>query len=345
MSNQFKLIVLAFLAADFADKYERFNKAFELYKKTPGKNIGFETKVNRVGYTDEFLESMLYDLKKLNDISDVEVVEEKNRNKPVVEFKPKAPPKAPGVKVGELELPLEFIKGVVVTLKIKTSAKTADGLQAAIDKQSEEVKNQIIDLANSTKVNKIEVDFENVTATTDNAEDTTEPSKSLPDTEEQSLREEFPFLNDEDCPEIMYVVVGKRIAAHKRYESLHALLQQIEAGTFEGTEEQKLAIVQDTEAAFAENRALWEELNHYAEKGEILGKHELFRQNQLKKEVDEMSKEELVKFIPSSATFFSRKKSELAKAKDADKIAKIQLAIDEREYKLKLVNEKLGVGK
>lgn len=285
MKENFKTVVLAFLASKFDDKYERFNRAFELYKKTPGKNIGFETKVNRVGYTDEFLESMLYDLKKLNDISDIEVVEHSN--------------KKPAKEVDFLDVDFEEVKPEIKSESLPTDLESSD------DSNVEDI-------------------------------------KTLPG-EEQSLREEFPFLNDKDCPEIMYVVVGKRIAAHKRYESLHALLQQIEAGTFEGTEEQKLTIVQDTEAAFAENRALWEELNHYAEKGEILGKHELFRQNQLKKEVDEMSKEELVKFIPSSATFFSRKKSELAKAKDADKIAKIQLAIEERTHKLKLVNEKLGV--
>lgn len=285
MKENFKTVVLAFLASKFDDKYERFNRAFELYKKTPGKNIGFETKVNRVGYTDEFLESMLYDLKKLNDISDIEVVEHSN--------------KKPAKEVDFLDVDFEEVKPEIKSESLPTDLESSD------DSNVEDI-------------------------------------KTLPG-EEQSLREEFPFLNDKDCPEIMYVVVGKRIAAHKRYESLHALLQQIEAGTFEGTEEQKLTIVQDTEAAFAENRALWEELNYYAEKGEILGKHELFRQNQLKKEVDEMSKEELVKFIPSSATFFSRKKSELAKAKDADKIAKIQLAIEERTHKLKLVNEKLGV--
>ena len=65
-----------------------------------------------------------------------------------------------------------------------------------------------------------------------------------------------------------------------------------------------------------------------------------------KKEVDEMSNEELLKYIGSSATYFSRKNKELENAKgDAEKIAKINTAIQEREYKLKLVNEKLGVGK
>jgi hypothetical protein len=346
MKNQFRLTVLAFLATQFTDKYEQFNKAFELYRKTEGKNQALEVKLNRVGYTDEFLEALLYDLQKLNDISDVEIVEEKNRNKPVVEFKLQEETKEPGVKVGDLELSLEFIKGVVVTLGIKTSAKTVVGLQAAIDKQTDEVRNQIIDLASATPVNKIEVDFDNVTPAT------TEPHVFSPNfqldnsEEEKSLREEFPFLNDEKCPDVMYVVVGKRIAAYKRYQELHAKLQQVELGELQLSEDDRTSLVAETEAHYSENRALWDELNHYATTGEILGKHELFRLNQLKKEVEEMSKEELLKYIGSSATFFSRKNKELktAEAKGED-TAKIKQAIQEREFKLNLVNEKLGVGK
>lgn len=288
MSNQFKLMVLAFLAADFADKYERFNKAFELYKQTPNKNIGLETKLNRVGYTDEFLEALLYDLKQLNSITDLELVEAKtvaNSEKSVI----------------EIDVDFERVGSV------STEASTEAPAEVSTEAKS---------------------DF-NFTPEQD---------------DQKSLREEFPFLNDEKCPQIMYVVVGKRIAAFKRYQELHEKLQQVETGELQLSEEEKRQLVEDTEKAYSDNRALWEELNHYAENGEILGKHELFRQNQLEKEVNEMTKEELVKFISSSATFFSRKKVELAKAKDADKTAKIQVSIDEREFKLKLVNEKLGVG-
>jgi hypothetical protein len=287
MKNQFKLTVLAFLATQFTDKYEQFNKAFELYRKTEGKNHALEVKLNRVGFTDEFLKALLYDLQRLNEITDLELVEQKN---------------------------LHLAEKGVATIDV--------------DFENVESGNAEDDKEDNTEVIAFKSDFE-----LDDVE------------EEKSLREEFPFLNDENCPQIMYVVVGKRIASFKRYQEIHAKLQQVEAGELQLSEEDILKLIQDTEKTYAENRALWEELNHYATTGEILGKHELFRQNQLQKEVDEMSKDELVKFIPSSATFFSRKKTELAKAKDAEKIAKIQLAIDEREYKLKLVNEKLGVGK
>jgi hypothetical protein len=287
MKNQFKLTVLAFLATQFTNKYEQFNKAFELYRKTEGKNHALEVKLNRVGFTDEFLEALLYDLQHLNGITDLELVEAKN--------------------LSEREVAVETI----------------------------------------------DVDFEQVeeshedTATQANSESpVSSPNFELEKTEEQSLREEFPFLNDAKCPDVMYVVVGKRIAAYKRYQELHAKIQQLESGELTLSEEDKLQLVQDTEKAYSENRALWDELNHYATTGEILGKHDLFRERQLSQEVEEMSKEELLKYIGSSATFFSRKNKELkaAEAKGTD-TAKIKQAIQDREFKLNLVNEKLGVGK
>ena len=288
--KSFKFIVLDFLTAIYADKYEQFNKAFELYKKTPGKNIGLETKLNRVGFTDEFLQSLLYDLQQLNGITDLEIAEEK-----VSGMKGKSSPELIDVEFDQVE----------ATPKVGEFTPEIGELDE---------KGELLVF---------------------------EHEKTF---EEKTLREEFPFLNDANCPEVMYVVVGKRIAAFKRYQELHEKLQQVDSAEPQATEEEKAQLVQETEKAYSENQALWIELNHYASTGEILGKHELFKQHVLKREVEEMNKEELVKFISSSATFFSRKKAELGKAKEADKIAKIQTAIDEREYKLKLVNEKLGVG-
>jgi hypothetical protein len=288
MKNQFRLTVLAFLATQFTDKYEQFNKAFELYRKTEGKNQALEVKLNRVGYTDEFLEALLYDLQHLNGITDLELVERKNLNSTEASLE---------------KIDVEFEKVEELSTEATTEASTETPVFT--------------------------------------------PNFELDKTEEEkSLREEFPFLNDEKCPDVMYVVVGKRIAAYKRYQELHAKLQQVESGELTLSEEEKLQLIQDTEKAYAENRALWEELNHYATTGEILGKHDLFRERQLSQEVEDMSKEELLKYIGSSATFFSRKNKELktAEAKGED-TAKIKQAIQEREFKLNLVNEKLGVGK
>ena len=116
------------------------------------------------------------------------------------------------------------------------------------------------------------------------------------------------------------------------------------AGTIEATEEEKLQITTDCEAAFSENRLLWEELEHYAKTKEILGKHPMFKEENIKKEVESMTQEQLVKFTASSVKYFHDQKKALEKFKDKpEEIAKINSRIADRQYKLALVNSKLGV--
>lgn len=55
-------------------KHEQFNKAFELYRQSEGKNPISERVFNAKGYTPSTLENLLYDLQKLHGISDVEKV-------------------------------------------------------------------------------------------------------------------------------------------------------------------------------------------------------------------------------------------------------------------------------
>ena len=159
-----------------------------------------------------------------------------------------------------------------------------------------------------------------------------------------ALREEFPFLNDADCPEIMFVVVGKRISAYKEYQKLHSEIQANSTNETKFSPEVELEKTLACERAFNENQLLWDELNFYNENRTILGKHPLFKEQVAKREVDVMTNEELFKFKNSTATFLSRKKKELLKsAKDADKVAQINKDIADREYRLELVNAKIGV--
>jgi hypothetical protein len=159
-----------------------------------------------------------------------------------------------------------------------------------------------------------------------------------------ALREEFPFLNDADCPEIMFVVVGKRISAYKEYQRLHGEIQDNTTNEIKFTPEEELEKTLACERAFNKNQLLWDELNFYNKNRTILGKHPLFREQVAKREVDAMTNEELFKFKNSSATFLSRKKRDVVKfAKDADKVAQINKDIADREYRLELVNAKIGV--
>jgi hypothetical protein len=278
-----KLIIIAFLASLPESKYDQFNQAFALYRESENKNPGFETRLNRVGFSEDGLKNLLYDLQKINDITDLEVA---NYKAPITEEK--------GVEVVE----------------------NAEGeTKALADGPAKENPNDEKEMIHIETVD-----------------------------ESKPLREEFPFLNSPDCPQLLYVVVGKKIAAFKSYQEKHELLQKIGSGVLQVTEDEQLEITAAAERAFNENRALYDELNHYATTGEILGKHPLFRETEIAREVEVMTNQEMVKFRTASATFFSRAKGDLIKAKgDEKKIAAINDKVAERKYKLDLVNAKLGI--
>jgi len=291
MKHNFKLVVIAFLANLPESKVEQFNEAFRLYKQTEAKNPGVEMRINRVGFSEEGLANLLYDLQKLNDITDLDVQ-----------------------SYSDLQ---------------NTKAYEDDHFCQEVKEKAEEVL-EVLNLDGEV-VGKIKEEiFETPNIVT------TDDSKPL--------RDEFPFLNDETCPQLLYVVVGKKIAAFKRYEENHAKLQQIAEGTLQVTEEEQLAITKAAEQAFGENRSLYAELNHYATTGEILGKHPLFKETEIAREVEVMTNDEMFKFIKASATFFSRAKNDLIKAQgNAEKTETINAKVAERQYKLDLVNAKLGI--
>lgn len=282
MSQNIRTLVLLFLQAKPESKHEQFNKAYELYKQSPDKNLAVERNLNRIGYTDSGLENLLYDLQKMHGITDTEIANPVVVNEIVVEAEEVAP-------------------GIIGST---FNSETGEG----------DIKQAIDDLK------------------------ATEQEESKP------LREEFPFLNAPDCPEVFYIVVGKKISTYKAWQDAQQKLAAIEAKEVEATPEEIDELAKTAEASFRENQELYNELNHYAQTGEILGKHPLFRESVAKREVEAMTLEQLSKFRNSSAKFFTDQKKKLIKyADNADKIAEIKSNIEDRKYKLGLVNAKLGI--
>lgn len=268
-----RTLVIALLAELPKSKTEQFNKAFELYRKSPHKNLGVERRLNMAGFTEDGLKNLLYDLKQLHGISDVEV---KNYNKE------------------ELD-------------------PTGETMTEAIEKPS----------TNSNEEIKTVETIETVD-------------------ESKSIREEYPFLNDKDCPEELFIVVGKKIASWKRYQALHEQIQNFDVE--KDGEEALTKLTAEATAEYEDNQSLDLELKHYAEKKEVLAAHPSLVEFRIKKEVEAMSNDELHKFVQSSKTYFSRLTKELDKFKDnAEKIAEIQRKSADRELKLTLVKNKLGI--
>lgn len=290
-------------------KHEQFNKAFELYRQSEGKNIAVERVINATGYTPSGLDNLLYDLQKLHGISDVE--------------------KSPLAPEGG-------IKKVVLR-------QAQDDSEQIADLSTEPI---VVSTEPSTEANAVSTEahpFSTVMQTEKAFYPETQISEKY---SAKSIRVEFPFLNEKDCPDEMKILMADKISAWNRYLATQEYLVKIEAGEVQESDEHKAELAKEAIEYFDENQKIYDELNCYQTTGKILGVHPIFKKLQLTREVEAMTADELIKYRGSSAKFASVKKTALAKAKkakDEAKVREIEAAVAERSEKLFLVNKKLGV--
>jgi hypothetical protein len=104
----------------------------------------------------------------------------------------------------------------------------------------------------------------------DRDEPVAERSRSQP--EQKRLREDFGFLGDDDCPEVLKVLVSDMITTHGRYvkghERLFDVAHKSPSACFKAAE----TVVEN----YIENRRIWAELDHYKRTRTLLGEHPIF---------------------------------------------------------------------
>jgi hypothetical protein len=302
--NPKKFKVIAFLLNIPEDVYEAYNEAFSLYRVSANKDVTAEMMYNR-GYSEANMKNLLYDLQKAYEITDLELHDAKT------------------LVTTEMEV-MEFVP-----------------------KNLDENGNQIVPEEVDKKVNDIKTNSQDVSAEEKNTEDKTEAKEFVPAPsveERKKIRDDFPFLKDEDCPNELKVLVTDKINAYEDYLEASATLLKHANGEIQLSDEDIAAFTRKSVESFEENRLIYDELNHYREKGKVLGLHPIFKTFALIREVSTMTQEELMSFHKSSPAFFSKKKKELEKVgADEDKKLKIEASVEARNQKLTLVNEKLGI--
>lgn len=356
------------------EKYEQFNQAFELYRKSEGKSFVVERAVNASGFSERALENLLYDLQKLHGITDVEKVS--TIQVPVISLQSVEEiesakwnlldPEMANLFQTLLAIPLEDIKGWAGVTAISASdidkllevsenadiVEVSNKLKLVIEYLKQPMfqqENKALVLENEDLQDEkadLEDELEATTEEKENLKDELDKLKSLPKIDAKSIRVEFPFLNEKNCPDELKILVADKITAWNDYLTCHETLLKIESGELVTDDASKATIAKDAIANFDENQKIYDELIAYAETGKVLGKHPIFKRLQLTREVEEMTADELHKYKGSSAKYFSVNKADLAKAekaKDTDKIELITTRVAEREQKLALVNKKLGI--
>lgn len=161
---------------------------------------------------------------------------------------------------------------------------------------------------------------------------------------EPKLREEFPFLNDPDCPEEFKILVADKITAFKALQEVQAKLELIADGTLIVTKRDKAGLAELAVEIDMENSLIYDELRHYQDKKEVLGVHPIFKERQLLKELELMSGPEKLQRFTTLKSDISREKGNLTKAKkkdpvDLEKVAEIEERLAKKELELKLLKK------
>ena len=250
-----------------SNKSEQFNRIFEFYRQYPGKSVASERMYNPYGYSQTNLEALKYDLQKIHNIKDSELVP---RKKAVSKLPSEANDfQATRLQLfcllmsfaGEAELFNEekeneikqyseeqFIEKAVEYFLSKSISLT-EIADAALKVESNELFELLKEVIRFVHLNNTTIDTGNTGSIPVNdpvvvTNDKTEKQEGV------KLREEFPFLNNPDCPDLAHVLVGRKIAAWIRYQENHKKLEQFDAGEIELSEEEKVQVSKDAVSDF-----------------------------------------------------------------------------------------------
>lgn len=340
-----KQTVIKFLQNLPVEKYDQFNEAFELYRKSEGKVFSIERDINATGFSERGLANLLYDLQKIHGITDVEKLLLVNSEKLEVSSEEEEGVKSEKLKVSIVEgnRPDDSHPGTQIgDTNLEPAKANTEALIKAIDVDALEEENKNLTADNEDlQFEKEELEEEN-----EALKEEVEKLKLAPKLDAKQIRVEFPFLNDAACPDEFKILMADKITAWNAYLRLHEYLFKIESGEIQAADYEKADIAKDAITAFDENQKIYDELNAYQTTGKVLGLHPIFKRLQLTREVETMTSEELVKYKSASAKYFSDNRTSLAKAQKAKNTEKIELItnrVAEREQKLALVNKKLGI--
>lgn len=126
------------------------------------------------------------------------------------------------------------------------------------------------------------------------------------------IREKYPFLRSQDCPEEFKIMVADMFTAYDNYREAYTLLSD------KNTKDENLELAQAVVENYLANRAMWEELDYYLANGEILGNLPIFELLKLRKEISDLSDMDLIKKLNTTKPNITKSKKAIETAKDAE---------------------------
>ena len=110
------------------------------------------------------------------------------------------------------------------------------------------------------------------------------------------IRDQYPFLNSQDCPDVLKIILSDMITAYYQYKEAHAKLSEMQDDEIEQAATQCERVINN----YINNREIRAELDYYKEHGEILGKAERLRGVKPENDFSNLSDMELIKQLQSA---------------------------------------------
>lgn len=292
-----------------------------LYGALPNKSIAFLNSLNRMSDTPANCARLHYELGKLGGFNQrgLKIL----LQKPLVEKDVEESDESTDGKVTELDpfaIP-EFSKGLpglaerkkfAKKNKIEVTGKKGTDFDASFETWREVQINEAIREAKAAEF------------------------KAMPEPVKKSLklREQFPFLSEDDCPDVYKILTADLSTTYDKYQKAHEDLFK------DSPAEALLEAIKDVVVPYKENKLIWAELEHYQTKGESLGKHPVFAELARKEELRNMDGDAL-------ATVKGNLKSNISKTKKLIKDAgdsadsKLKAKLEKFQQELKFVTKLL----
>jgi len=147
------------------------------------------------------------------------------------------------------------------------------------------------------------------------------------------LREEFPFLNAQDCPDAFKVLVADMLTAYDAYVKAHEDLFNVT------DDEGSYAAADKLVTNYLENHEIWAELAYYKKHGKILGEHFYFESEKRRKELVEMSIPALIELRRKTEHNIWRNKKKIEKEPGHKLTKQREQTVNEYVSDLKIINQ------
>ena len=275
MSTEKKQDILDTLIHPELSQVDKFNQLLREYQNHNKRNKNLLQSLNRQGYSANSYNKLVYEIKKIYNITDVEA------------------------KTHVLPKETENCPTCIPTTNI---AQTGD------------------EVVNTEDLSAKKADIENKTDT-------------------PKLREEFTFLNQENTPDEFKILVADRITIFKKLAEMRGIIEDPNT-----SEDVRVELAPKIAAADEANDAIWKELNHYQETGEVLGDHEIFSRLSLERKIDSMTaaeKIQRVETIKGQIRTAKMHRGSADKKGNTEKVGEFDGKIKNYELEIKLITKSL----